>query len=39
MISEVKLRYVLSKFGKDYHIANESAGEITYHCPFLPIIR
>lgn len=35
-ISEVKLLYVTSKFGKDYHVANQEKGEITYHCPFCP---
>ena len=36
MINRTKLAYVTSKFGTDYTIANETAGEITYHCPYCP---
>ena len=36
MINQSKLSYVISKFGTDYVIASEGAGEITYHCPFCP---
>lgn len=36
MMSEVRLRYVISKFGRDYVVANKQSSEITYHCPFCP---
>ena len=36
MVNRYKLAYVVSKFGSDYAVANEVAGEITYHCPFCP---
>lgn len=36
MINERNLRYIIGLFGDDYSIENETAGEISYHCPFCP---
>lgn len=36
MLNQSNLRFIESVLGKDYTVANESSGEITYHCPFCP---
>lgn len=36
MLNQSNLSYITAKFGADYIIASESAGEIVYHCPFCP---
>lgn len=36
MLNHSNLRLVISVLGSDYAVANESSGEITYHCPYCP---
>lgn len=36
MINQRNLPFIISQFGNDYIIANETAGEIAYKCPWCP---
>lgn len=36
MLNQSNLRFAVSLFGTDYVIANESSGEVAFHCPYCP---